>query len=263
MTKHNARNRSNSSDSRSAKSGADSGAGWLWGVHAVEAALRNPHRKLRRLLATRNGAERLGKLGNGAVDTPPRDLDRILPPGAVHQGVAAQFHPLNPAAIEDIIDAGHSRVVILDQISDPHNLGAIFRSAAAFGFGAVILQTRNAPAITGIVAKSAAGAIETVTECRVVNIARALDTLAEAGFHAVGMAGEGRATIEQAIKGAAKLAIVMGAEGPGLRPGVAKACAELARIPIDADMESLNVSNAAAIAFYEAARLGPGDSSTV
>ncbi len=172
---------------------------------------------------------------------------------AVHQGIAGLFEPLDPISIEAIVAASTARVAVLDQVEDPHNLGAILRSAAAFGIGAIILQTRHAPPITGVVAKSAAGAVETVGECRVVNIARAIDTLNQAGYHSVGLAGGGRATIEQAARGAAKLAIVMGAEGPGLRPGVAKACAELARIPIGDEMQSLNVSNAAAIAFYAAA----------
>ena len=262
MTKNNRRNRPNSPDIRGSKREpnrvpkrqAEGGAIWLWGQHAVEAALRNPNRRKQRLIATRNAAQRLGKLANGAEDTPPKEIDRLLPPGAVHQGIAGLFEPLEATSIEAIINAGVTRVVILDQIQDPHNLGAIFRSASAFGFGAIILQSRNSPPITGIVAKSAAGAIETVAECRVVNIARALDALNEAGFHSVGLAGGGRANITQAVNGAAKIAIVMGAEGPGLRPGVAKACAELAHIPITAQMESLNVSNAAAIAFYEAAR---------
>ncbi|MEM9225700.1 MAG: RNA methyltransferase, partial [Pseudomonadota bacterium] len=144
-------------------------------------------------------------------------------------------------------------IAVLDQVSDPHNLGAIFRSAAAFGVGALVLQTRNAPEMTGTVAKSAVGAVETVPECRVVNISRSLEALADAGYHTVGLDGGGRADIRQAIFGAGRLAIVLGAEGPGLRPGVAKSCLELAHIPIDPNMESLNVSNAAAIAFYEAA----------
>ena len=258
MTKHSARNRSNSPNlrrpSRPPRRDLPGGAIWLWGQHAVEAALANPNRHLHRLVATRNGAQKLGKFAARAEDCPPREIDGLLPPGAVHQGIAGLFDPLPETALEDLISAGAERLVILDQVSDPHNMGAIFRSASAFGFSGVILQTRNAPPITGIVAKSAAGAVETVKECRVVNIARALDTLGEAGYHTVGMAGEGRATIEHAVRGAARLAIVMGAEGPGLRPAVAKACAEVARIPIAAEMESLNVSNAAAIAFYEATR---------
>ncbi|MBD3771139.1 MAG: RNA methyltransferase [Rhodobacterales bacterium] len=227
---------------------------WLWGIHPVEAALANPERKLIELLATENAASRLPAGAPRPHIVSPKEIDTRLPPGSVHQGLALRAEPLDPLALEDLIEDGVERIVVLDQVSDPHNLGAIYRSAAAFGFGGLVLQTRNAPPITGIVAKSAVGAIETVAEARVVNISRALEQLGEAGYHTVGLAGEGEADIAQAVKGAGKLAIVLGAEGPGLRPGVARACAELARIPISAAMESLNVSNAAAIAFYEAAR---------
>lgn len=231
-----------------------SGENWLWGVHAVNAALANPKRKLNRLVGTRNGLDRLASKPARSEVLEASAIDALLPRDAVHQGLAAQFDPLEPVHLDEIIGADIQRVAVLDQVSDPHNLGAIFRSAAAFGFGALVLQTRNAPAVTGIVAKSAVGAIETVQECRVVNISRALDALNAAGYHSVGLAGSGAATIEAAVSGAGKLAVVLGAEGPGLRPGVAKACAELARIPIASEMESLNVSNAAAIAFYAAGR---------
>ena len=227
---------------------------WIWGIHAVEAALANPDRKLIELLATENAAARLPANAPAPQIVTAKEIDPRLPPGSVHQGLALRAEPLDPLALEDLIDEEIQRIVVLDQVSDPHNLGAIYRSAAAFGFGGLVLQTRNAPPITGIVAKSAVGAIETVAEVRVVNISRALEQLGEASYHTVGLAGEGEADIAQAVKGAGKLAIVLGAEGPGLRPGVAKACAELARIPISPAMESLNVSNAAAIAFYEAAR---------
>ena len=183
-----------------------------------------------------------------------RILISRLPDGAVHQGVAVKVDPLEPVALEDLIDAGVSHIAVLDQVSDPHNLGAVYRSAAAFGFSGLVLQTRNAPNVTGVAAKAAVGAIETVREARVVNIARALEQLAEAGYHTVGLAGEGQRLIADAVEGAPKLAIVLGAEGPGIRPAVAKACAELARIPIAPEMESLNVSNAAAVAFYESSR---------
>ncbi|MHA7898499.1 MAG: TrmH family RNA methyltransferase [Henriciella sp.] len=254
MSKPRPRNRPNSHRRKSSPRPHGSGENWLWGVHAVSAALANPNRRLVRLVGTKNGLARLAKSPGRAEVLEPGAIDALLPRDAVHQGLAAQFEPLSPVQIEDVIGSGATRVVVLDQVSDPHNLGAIYRSAAAFGFEALILQTRNAPPITGIVAKAAVGAIETVAECRVVNIARALEALNEAGFHTVGLAGDGVAMIETAVSGAAKLAIVLGAEGPGLRPGVAKACAELARIPIASEMESLNVSNAAAIAFYEAAR---------
>ncbi len=254
MSKPRPRNRPNSHKRKSPARPNGSSENWLWGVHAVSAALANPKRKLKRLVGTKNGLDRLASKPGRSEILEPGAIDGLLPRDAVHQGLAAQFEPLPPVQIEDVIASGAKRVVVLDQVSDPHNLGAIFRSAAAFGFDALVLQTRNAPPISGIVGKAAVGAIETVNECRVVNIARALDALNEVGFHTVGLAGEGRAQIDRAVSGAAKLAIVLGAEGPGLRPGVAKACAELARIPIASEMESLNVSNAAAIAFYEAAR---------
>ena len=232
----------------------EGGPVWLWGTHAVLAALANPDRQFLQFMATENAAERLERAPLTPQIVTGKELDQRLPPGAVHQGIAIKAEPLEPVALEDLIAEGATRIAVLDQVSDPHNLGAIFRSAAAFGFKGIVLQTRNAPPITGVVAKSAAGAVETVTEVRTVNIARALEQLAEAGFHTVGLAGESQRPLDLAVKGAAKIAIVLGAEGPGLRPAVAKACAELARIPIGAEMESLNVSNAAAIAFYEASR---------
>ncbi|MEQ9507193.1 MAG: 23S rRNA (guanosine(2251)-2'-O)-methyltransferase RlmB [Hyphomonas sp.] len=226
----------------------------MWGTHAVLAALANPDRQFLQFLATENAAERLGNAAVKPQIVTGKELDQRLPPGAVHQGIAIKAEPLEAVALEDLIAEGATRIAVLDQVSDPHNLGAIIRSAAAFGFTGIVLQSRNAPPITGVVAKSAAGAVETVTEVRTVNIARALEQLGEAGFHTVGLAGESQRLLDLAVKGAAKIAIVLGAEGPGLRPAVAKACAELARIPIAAEMESLNVSNAAAIAFYEACR---------
>lgn len=254
MSKPRPRNRPNSHKRKMSSRSHGSGENWLWGQHAVEAALANPQRRLKRLVGTRNGLDRLGRIAAKAELVEGGEISHLLPRDAVHQGLAAQFDALDTCTIEDVIDAEVTRVAVLDQVSDPHNLGAIFRSAAAFGFGALVLQTRNAPAITGIVAKAAVGAIETVQECRVVNVARSLEALNAAGYHTVGLAGSGRAMIDEAVRGAGKIAIVLGAEGPGLRPGVAKACAELARIPIASEMESLNVSNAAAIAFYEAQR---------
>ncbi len=230
------------------------GENWLWGTHAVLAALANPRRQVGAVLATANAAARLPSGSPAPEILTAEAIGARLPPGAVHQGLAMQCPPLEPQALEDVIAAGPRALAVLDQLSDPQNLGAIFRSAAAFGIGAVILQTRHTPPVTGVVAKSAAGAIETVAEVRTVNISRALGMLAEAGYHTIGLDGAGKGTLEEAVRGSARTAIVLGAEGPGLRPGVAQACAELARIPIAPDMESLNVSNAAAIAFYELAR---------
>ncbi len=232
----------------------EGGPVWLWGTHAVLAALANPDRQFLQFVATENAAERLPKLPLSPQIITGKELDQRLPPGAVHQGIAIKAEPLEALALEDLIAEGATRIAVLDQVSDPHNLGAVFRSAAAFGFTGLVLQTRHAPPISGVVAKSAAGAVETVNEVRTVNIARALEQLGEAGFHTVGLAGESTRPLDLAVKGAAKVAIVLGAEGSGLRPAVANACAELARIPIAAAMESLNVSNAAAIAFYEASR---------
>ena len=225
---------------------------WLWGQHAVEAAIANRNREITRWVATENAAKRSDVSGFEILD--PKALGKLLPDGAVHQGIAIKVKPLEPVNLEDLLARPDApdRLCVLDQISDPHNLGAIFRSAAAFGVGGLVLQTRHTPPITGVAAKAAAGAIETVEEIRVVNIARALDTLGAAGYHTVGLAGEGFETLQQAVSGARKVAFVMGAEGAGLRPAVAKACATLARIPMAPGMESLNVSNAAAIAFYEA-----------
>ena len=193
------------------------------------------------------------ELEDAVIET-AKALSSRLPPGAVHQGIALRTEPLPLCDLEIILGEAPPRIAILDQVTDPHNLGAIFRSAAAFGVGALIMQTRHTPEITGIVAKSAAGAIESVREVRVVNIARTLEALGKAGYAVVGLAGETDRTLGDAICGEAKLALVLGAEGAGLRPAVAKACNVLARIPISNAMESLNVSNAAAIAFYEAMR---------
>jgi 23S rRNA (guanosine2251-2'-O)-methyltransferase len=162
--------------------------------------------------------------------------------------------PLDGLDISDAAISSDKVLVIMDQVTDPQNVGAVFRSAAAFGLGGVVMQTRNAPAHGGALAKAAAGAIERVEEIRAVNISRAIDTLRDAGWRVVGLDGGAEQTLEQAFAGDEPLAIVLGAEGAGIRPGVAKACTGLARIPIGEGMESLNVSNAAAIAFYEAGR---------
>jgi len=225
---------------------------WLWGSHAVEAALANPARKRLRLVATENAARRMG-LDESEI-AGPKDIDKALPPGAVHQGVALLTEALEPVPLDTLLAAGTRRIAVLDQLADPHNLGAVFRSAAAFGFDGLVLQTRHSPPVTGVAAKAAAGGVERVRECRVVNIARALETLCNAGFTVIGLAGEAGTEIEAALGSPGPIAIVLGAEGAGLRPSVAKACSLLSKIPMAGDMESLNVSNAAAIAFYLASR---------
>ena len=225
---------------------------WLWGTHAVTAALSNSRRTIHRRLATESARGRLGDLGRDFEDVAPHALSSELPEGAVHQGVAIKIAPLPEQNLEDIL-ATTNRLVVLDQVQDPHNLGAIFRSAAAFGFGGVVLQSRNAPPITGVVAKAAAGAIELIPELRVVNIARTLRTLDESGWYSIGLAGDGPQPLSTAVSNLKdeKLAVVIGAEGSGLRPNVQNACSMVAHIPISQTMESLNASVAGAIAFYE------------
>ena len=253
MTKNNGRNRPNHKIPTKSQSFDPNAPLWLWGTHAVMAALSNPKRKVLRVCATRNAAQRLAESGIedfDIEDTQPREIDEILPREAVHQGLAALVAPLPDTDIEDILS--ESRIIVFDQLTDPHNIGAIFRSASAFGFSSAILQTKNVPPLTGTAAKSAAGALESVKEVRVVNISRSIERLKEAGFHTVGLDGTGHVLLKEAVSGTEKLAIVIGAEGSGLRPGVAKSCDQIAKIPISGDMESLNASNAAAIAFYEA-----------
>lgn len=236
---------------------------WIWGLHAAAAAIANPERRIVRILATRNAANRAGldadALPDSAALVEPAELDERLPPGSVHQGLAVLCAQLEGRVIEDVAMAPDKPIAILDQVTDPQNVGAIFRSAAAFGFGGVVMQTRHAPPLGGALAKAAAGAVEMVPEVRVVNIARAIDALCDAGWHVVGLDGESPDELGPALAGAAPVAVVLGAEGAGLRPAVAKACAQTARIPMNGAIESLNVSNAAAIAFYEAARRGSGE----
>ncbi|HWA22510.1 MAG TPA: 23S rRNA (guanosine(2251)-2'-O)-methyltransferase RlmB [Caulobacterales bacterium] len=235
---------------RERASGGD--ANWIWGTHAALAALANPERDIERIVATRSGAERLPQGLKVKVDLiEPDALDRLLPPGAVHQGLAVRASPLEAAAIEDACAPVDGRpVLVLDSITDPQNVGALFRSAAAFNVRAIVMQDRKAPPLTGALAKAAAGAIERVPEVRVVNIARAVEQLAEMGYRTIGLEGEGPETIECAAAGAAQIALVLGAEGRGLRDLVAERCDHRARIPIAPEMESLNVSVAGAVALY-------------
>lgn len=223
-------------------------------MHAALAALANPRRRIERIVATRNAASRL-PAGVEVQLHEPDAIDRMLPPGAVHQGLAVRAWPLEPLALDEACAPADARpIVVLDAITDPHNVGAIFRSAAAFSARAIVLQDRKAPPLTGTLAKSAAGAVELVPEVRVVNIARALERLEALGYLTVGLTGEAELGLAEALADPRPIALAVGAEGKGLRPGVLGACARAARIPIAPAMESLNVSNAAAIALYEAAR---------
>jgi 23S rRNA (guanosine2251-2'-O)-methyltransferase len=224
------------------------GPSWIWGVHASLAALANPARRVERVVATRNAASRLPE-GIEPQILEPDAIDGMLPPGAVHQGLAVRAFPLDPVELEQACGAPDGRsVLVLDGVTDPQNVGAAFRSAAAFGARAVILQDRKSPPLTGVLAKAAAGAIELVPHVRVTNLGRAVETLRSLGYVTVALGLSGALSDQRAA------AIVVGAEGKGLRPGVAEACEKRARIEIAPAIESLNVSVAAAIALYEAKR---------
>ncbi|MEM7779801.1 MAG: RNA methyltransferase [Pseudomonadota bacterium] len=228
----------------------------LWGRHPVEAALKNPDRTHRKLWATREGIESLD--GELPPDFPVEyadvaDLARLVAKDAPHQGLVLECEGLDDVFLDSVADGDPGRpVVVLDQVTDPHNVGAILRSAAAFGAACIVTQDRHAPPEGGVLAKSASGALETVPWVRVVNLARALDELAEAGYWRIGLTGEAEASLEEAMPVGA-LALVLGAEGEGMRQNIAAHCDAVARLPISSAIESLNVSNAAAIALYASA----------
>jgi 23S rRNA (guanosine2251-2'-O)-methyltransferase len=235
---------------------ATSGNVRLWGRHAVEAALKNPVRNHRKLWATREGIDSLD--GELPPDFPVEyadvtDLARLVARDAPHQGLVLECAPLEDVFLDEIMsgDAGRP-IVVLDQVTDPHNVGAILRSAAAFNAAAIVTQDRHAPPETGVLAKSASGALELVPWVRVVNLARALDEMAEAGYWRIGLTGATEATLAEALP-AGPVALVMGAEGEGMRHNIEAHCDALARLPISDTIESLNVSNATAIALYAVA----------
>ena len=232
---------------------ASTGQVRLWGHHAVEAALKNPERHHNKLWATR---EAIAGLDGDLPDDFPieyaqaADLARLVARDTPHQGLVLECAPLPDIHLSEVLDADSNRpLVFLDQVTDPHNVGAILRSAAAFGAAAVVTQDRHAPPESGVVAKSASGALETVPWVRVVNLARALEEVAEARYWRIGMAGEAEQTFADALP-TGPVALVMGAEGEGMRQNITAHCDALARLPISEAMESLNVSNAAAIALY-------------
>lgn len=228
----------------------------LWGRHAVEAALMNPRRVHHKLWATHEGVESLD--GELPQDFPleyagPEDLARMVARDAPHQGLVLECDPLDDLHLDDILDGDAKRpILVLDQVTDPHNVGAILRSAAAFDAAGIVTQDRHAPPEGGALAKSASGALEKVPWVRVVNLSRALEEIAEAGYWRIGMTGEAEATFAEALP-AGPVALVLGAEGEGMRANVASHCDSLARLPISNAMESLNVSNAAAISLYAVA----------
>lgn len=226
----------------------------LWGKHAVASALDNEERKVLRAWATREAAEFMQfpkDLPVTLAEAP--DLGRLVPHDAPHQGVVIEVEPLEGAWLDEIItDAPEGAVLlVLDQVTDPHNVGAILRSAAAFGAIGIVTQDRHSPPEGGVLAKAASGALERVPWVRVVNLARALEEIGEAGFWRIGLAGDAETDLKDAL-GSPRIALVLGAEGAGLRPNTREHCDAIARLPISDAMESLNVSNAAAVALYAA-----------
>ncbi len=232
---------------------ASAGAVRLWGRHAVEAALKNPDRNHRKLWATREGIASLD--GELPADFPveyaqPADLARLVARDAPHQGLVLDCDALEDVFLDEVLSSDPARpLVVLDQVTDPHNVGAIMRSAAAFNAAAIVTQDRHAPPESGTLAKSASGALEVVPWIRVVNLARALEEMAEAGYWRIGLDGEGKATLAEALP-VGPIALVLGAEGEGMRHNIMQHCDAIARLPMSGAVESLNVSNAAAIALY-------------
>ena len=226
----------------------------FWGKHAVAAALDNPERKVMRAWATREAASfmQFPKDVQVTLAEAP-DLGRLVPNDAPHQGVVVELEPLEDVWLDDIFADAPERAVllVLDQVTDPHNVGAILRSAAAFGAVGIVTQDRHSPPESGALAKAASGALERVPWVRVVNLARALEEIGEAGFWRIGLAGDAEIDLKDAL-GPPRVALVLGAEGPGMRQNTREHCDALARLPISDAVESLNVSNAAAVALYAA-----------
>jgi 23S rRNA (guanosine2251-2'-O)-methyltransferase len=225
----------------------------FWGRHAVAAALANPERGIVRIWATREAAAEYDIDGSVPVTfADVADLGRMVPRDAPHQGIVAEVERLEDILLADLLDRGedHRPLLVLDQVTDPHNVGAILRSAAAFGALGVVTQDRHAPPESGALAKAASGALETMPWVRVVNLARALDDMAEAGFWRIGLTGEAQTNLADAL-GPPRVALVLGAEGEGMRHNTEAHCDALACLPITG-IESLNVSNAAAVALYAA-----------
>lgn len=232
---------------------------WLYGLHAVGAALANPARRLRRLLVTRGAEAELAERVPGPWRITPEftereRLDRSLGADAIHQGAALLVEPLAAPPLAVAMEQSTGPVLVLDQVTDPRNIGAILRSAAAFGAAAVVMQDRHAPAETGALARAASGALEVVPVLREVNLARAIELLKQAGLWVVGLEAAGPVTLAQSGLAGRRVALVLGAEGEGMRRLTREACDELVRLPIRPAMESLNVSAAAAVALYELGR---------
>jgi len=233
----------------------------IYGLHAVEGALKNSSRKINCIFATDNGLNSLSKNINvskyNVKIKQGNEISAMLPEGAVHQGVVLDCSPLSNISLKDLIAKASNKdksvVLLLDQVSDPHNIGAIIRSTSALGGDAVIVQDKNSPEINGLIAKTACGGIEEAPLIRVVNLARALEELKDNGYWVVGLDERGKCNIDSTNLKGGKVVLVLGAEGPGIRDLIVKKCDLLARIPMSENTKvaSINVSNAAAISLYE------------
>jgi 23S rRNA (guanosine2251-2'-O)-methyltransferase len=224
---------------------------FLYGLHTVRAALDNRQRQLIRLAVTLNALQRL-EIDEAKPPCPisvvtPQEIEKIVGPEAIHQGVMLETRPLPVRRLEALKDS--PLVLVLDQVTDPHNVGAIMRSAVAFGAGAVITTQRHSPTESGVLAKSASGALELIPYIQITNLADALGELHKLGFFSIGLDSEGPAELEKTFSGG-KIALVMGNEGKGLRQKTRETVSALARLDMPGEIKSLNVSNAAAIALY-------------
>lgn len=235
----------------------EDGAQWLWGWHAVLAALKNPDREPpKRLVATVDRAKTLAEALGRRVEVEVAEaqaIGQLVPQGAVHQGIVLKTAPLETLSVDDIGTPAKGVILMLDQVTDPQNVGAIFRSAAAFGAKGIILQDRHAPMLGGALAKAAAGAVDALPCAVAVNLSRALEKLADLGWRAVGLDSDAEGALADVLDGRPTV-IVLGSEGEGLRRLVAEHCDALANIPMPGGFESLNVSAAAAVALYEASK---------
>ncbi|MFC3057832.1 23S rRNA (guanosine(2251)-2'-O)-methyltransferase RlmB [Paenirhodobacter populi] len=249
-------------DKERAKRAAAAETVWLFGLHAVRDALMNPARQKLRLVLTKNASDKLteaiaaGGLEPEIVD--PRKFDAHVPlaPDSVHQGAALEAKPLDWGSLEDVAltGAGAPLVVLLDRVTDPHNVGAVLRSAEVFGARAVVAPARHSAPETGALAKTASGALERQPYLRVTNLADSMDELRKMGYILIGLAGEAEVTLAEGLAqaGTRPVALVLGAEGPGLREKTRETCDVLVRIPFAGGFGSLNVSNAAAVSLYAA-----------
>jgi 23S rRNA (guanosine2251-2'-O)-methyltransferase len=241
----------------------DKAAGWqppqlqpdqvhLYGLHTVRAALENPERTIIKLSVTQNAFARLDIGDADALSYPvefvsPQDIDKVLGPDAIHQGVMLETRPLPVRRLEALKES--PLLLVLDQVTDPHNVGAIMRSAVAFGAGALVTTQRHSPTESGVMAKSASGALELIPYIQITNLANALEELHRLGFQTIGLDSEGPAALEGTFEGG-KIALVLGSEGKGLRQKTRETVNALARLDMPGEIKSLNVSNAAAIALY-------------